>query len=300
MRILLPYDGSEHSKAALAFVCAHAAPLANVSRVTLIHVPLPTLPRFVLAVGGDRVRSALDDASRKVLAPAVRALHAAHLTVKAVHPLGDPAQRIVRQAAADGCALIVMGAHGRSARPGLLLGSVSRAVLAGGTIPVLLLRRASTVPHGALNVALAYDDSADSRAALAYLIAQRALFGPDFRLQLVHVVDEVPIQVRTALANLTSTEFSHEKVRALRAEAFETAVAGARRKLRQANIAATEQMLVGGNAGDALAQFVRAASIDLVVMGCRGSSRLQSALLGSVTARLGARSDVALLLVRGS
>lgn len=300
MRILLAYDGSEHSKAALAFVCARPAPLEGLTRVTLIHVPLPKLPRALLTAAGDRVIQYLDDVGRKTLGPAVRALHAARMTVKAVHPAGDPAQRIVRQAAADGCDLIVIGAHGRSARVGLLLGSVSRAVLAGCTTPVLLLRGARPVPSGPLRVALAYDDSADSRAALDHVIAGRAQFGPQPTLHLVHVVDEVPIQVRTALANLSSTEFTHEKVRAQRTEAFEAVVARARRRLAQAGVAAAEHMLVGSNAGDALADFVRSESIDLVVIGCRGRSRLEAALFGSVTARLGARSDVPLLLVRSA
>lgn len=300
MRILLPCDGSEHSKAALAFVCNRPVLFGAATRVTLIHVPLPRLPRLVMSAGGERITRYLDDASRKLMGPAVRALHAARLTVKAVHPTGDPAQRIARQAVADRCDLIVMGAHGRNARRGLLLGSVSRAVLASSATPVLLLRRLRPLPSGSLKVALAYDGAADSRAALDYLIAQQALFGTDFSLHLVHAVDDVPIQLRTALANLTSTEFTHEKVRALRAEAFETAVAPARRKLRQAGIKAVEQMLVGGNAGDALADFVRAESIDLVVIGCRGQTRLQTALLGSVTTRLAARSDVPLLLVRGA
>lgn len=300
MRILLAYDGSEHSKAALAFVCARPALLDGVDRVTLIHVPLPKLPRTLLAAGGDSVAQYLDDVGRKTLGPAARALHAAHLTVKAVHPAGDPAQRIVRQAAADKCELIVIGAHGRSARAGLLLGSVSRAVLAGCATPVLLLRGARPVPGGPLRVALAYDDSADGRAALDYVIARRGQFGPQLELHLVHVVDEVPIQVRTALANLASAEFTHEKVRAQRAEAYEAVVARARRKLAQAGVAAAEHMLVGSNAGDALADFVRSESIDLVVIGCRGKTKLEMALLGSVTARLGARSDVPLLLVRSS
>lgn len=298
MRILLPYDGSEHSKAALAFVCAHPPLLEADTKVTLIHVPMPQLPRVIARAGGERLARYLDDVSRKVLGPAARALQAARITVKAVHPHGDPAQRIVRQAQADHCDLIVMGAHGRGAREGLLMGSVSRAVLASCSVPVLLLRRSRPLAKRSLKVALAYDDSADSRAALDYVLAHRALFGPEFELHLVHVVDELPIQLRTALANLTSTEFTHEKVRELRAEAFRMTVARAQRKLGQAGVATHEHMLVGGNAGDALAAFVRAHPVDLVVIGCHGRTRLQSALFGSVTARLGARSDVPLLLVR--
>jgi len=298
MRILLPYDGSEHSKAALAFVCARPVPFRGELRVTLLHVPLPKLPRVIAMAGADEVPQYLADVSRRLMGPAVRALHAAHITVKAVHPVGDPAQRIVRQAAADRCDLIVMGAHGRSSRLGMLMGSVSRAVLAGCATPVLLLRHARPVPQDALKIALAYDDSADSRAALDYLLAHRELFGADFALHLVHVVDEVPIHLRTALVNLTSTEFTHEKVRALRAEAYETAIAPARRKLKQAAIAATEHMLVGGKPGDALAEFANREAIDLFLIGCHGKTRLENALLGSVTARLGARCDVPLLIVR--
>jgi len=298
MRILLPYDGSEHSKAALEFVCARPALIGGDARVTLLHVPLPKLPRVIAMAGRDEMPQYLADVSRRLLGPAVRALHAARITVKAVHPVGDPASLIIRQASADRCDLIVMGAHGRSSRLGMLMGSVSRAVLAGCATPVLLLRHSRPIPAAGLKVALAYDDSADARAALDYLIGNLALLGADAQLHLVHVVDEVPIHLRTALMNLTSTEFTHEKVRAARTDAFEAAIDRARRKLKQAGVVVTEHMLVGGNPGDALADFARRESIDLAVIGCHGKTRLESALLGSVTARLAARCDVPLLLVR--
>jgi nucleotide-binding universal stress UspA family protein len=297
MKILLPYDGSAHSEAALDFVSTMAALRELTTRVTLIFVP-PATPRIGAVKARKSISQVRADASRRVLAPAVRALRAAGLAVKAVHRVGDPAQCIVRRAATDGADLIVMGTHGRTARLGVLLGSVTSAVLADCKVPLLLLRRTRSAPHRSMKVALAYDDSADSRAALEFVIARRGLLGPGITLQLVHVVDEVPFQVRTALLNLASTEFSHEKVRALLAEAFDAAVAPARRKLLQAGISTTEQRLVGSNPGDALADYVRTAAIDLLVMGCRGKTRLQRMLLGSVTARVGARSDVPLLLVR--
>lgn len=121
MKILLPYDGSAHSEAALDFVSTMAALRELTTRVTLIFVP-PATPR----IGAPKARKSISQvragASRRVLAPAVRALRAAGLAVKAVHRVGDPAQCIVRRAATDRADLIVMGTHGRTAR----LGSAAR------------------------------------------------------------------------------------------------------------------------------------------------------------------------------
>jgi nucleotide-binding universal stress UspA family protein len=45
---------------------------------------------------------------------------------------------------------------------------------------------------------------------------------------------------------------------------------------------------------------VKSEKIDLLVMGCRGRTRLRSVFSGSVTNRVAARSDVPLLLVRSA
>lgn len=114
MKMLLPYDGSAHSEAALDFVSTMAALRELTTRTTLIFEP-PAMPR----IGAPKARKSTSqvraDASRRVLAPAVRALRAAGLAVKSVHRVGDPAQCIVRRAATDGADLILMGTHGRAA-----------------------------------------------------------------------------------------------------------------------------------------------------------------------------------------
>jgi hypothetical protein len=57
-------------------------------------------------------------------------------------------------------------------------------------------------------VGLAFDSSEHSRAALRFALDHRSFFGLESTLHLAHVVDEVPVQVRTALANLASTTFT--------------------------------------------------------------------------------------------
>lgn len=300
MKILLPYDGSLHSTAALQSVCGRAAYLPAGASATAVYVTPPVARAVARPAARAAASAAQTDVARRLLAPALKALQDSGIKARALCPSGDAAQRIARIAASEHSDLIVMGSHGRSARAGLLFGSVTSAVLANCTTPVLLLRGEHALPAAPLKAALAYDDSADSRAALDFVLGHLACFDPQPRLHLVHVVDDVPIQLRTALANLTSTEFSPERVRAERAAAFAAVVQRARRKLERAGIRVVEHMQVGGNPGDALAAFARSAKIDLVVMGCRGRTRLRTAFSGSVTNRIAARSTVPLLLVRSA
>jgi nucleotide-binding universal stress UspA family protein len=180
----------------------------------------------------------------------------------------------------------------------VLLGSVAQAVLAECRVPVLLIRRDTAPRRGSLRVGLAFDGSEHSRAALDFVIARRTFFGPRFSLRVAHVVDEVPIQVKTALANLASTRFRHEEVQALRQEAFDGAMAPAREALGSAGLDASEEMLVSSNPGEALADWARRAKLDLLVMGSHGMSALKLVVLGSVAAGVGARCNTPLLLVR--
>ncbi len=300
MRILLPFDGSVHSTAALASLCARAPSLPPGTRVAALFVTAPVARAVTRLPARAAAANAQADLARRILAPALNALQDAGLKARALHPGGDPAERIARLAAGDGSDLIVMGSHGRSARAGLLFGSVASAVLASSRAPVLLLRGARALAPTPLKVALAYDDSADSRAALQFVLARLACFDPHHRLHLAYVVDEVPIQVRTALANLASTEFTPERVHAERAEAHAKAVGPAQRKLARAGIRTVDHLLVGGNPGDTLAAWVKSEKIDLLVMGCRGQTRLRTVFSGSVTHRVAARSDVPLLLVRSA
>jgi nucleotide-binding universal stress UspA family protein len=300
MRVLLAYDGSTHSEAALASICARASYLPQGTRVTAVYVLPPVVPPLARPMSRSVMSAARADLARRILAPALRALNEAGLKVRALHPTGDVATRIARVAKSEKSTLIVMGSHGRSARAGLLFGSVSSGVLAGTETPVLLLRGERALPDTPLKVALAYDDSADSRAALDFVLAHLGRFDSRPRLHLAHVVDEVPIQVRTALVNLGSTEFTPDQVRAQRDEAFAQATDRAQRKLQKSGVRVVDHLLVGGNPGDALAAFAKREKIDLLVMGCRGRTRLRTAFSGSVTNRVAARSDVPLLLVRSA
>ena len=56
---------------------------------------------------------------------------------------GDASLRIVESEQAQGCDLVVLGKHGQSAAADLLLGSVTKHVLAEGSADVLVSTRRS-------------------------------------------------------------------------------------------------------------------------------------------------------------
>lgn len=298
MKVLVPVDGSSYSEAALRFVAARSNLRASHPTIDVLNVQLPVPPRAGRAVGADFVRAWHEAESGKVLKPAVAILKAAHLEPAWFYRVGNPGVEIAQWAEEHDVDLIVMGSRGRTGRMNVLLGSVAQAVLAECRTPVLLIRRDTVPRRGSLRVGLAFDGSEHSRAALDFAITRRTFFGPRFSLHLAHVVDEVPIQVKTALANLASTRFRHEEVRALRQEAFDGVMAPAREALDLAGVAASEEMLVSSNPGEALAAWARQAKLDLLVMGSHGMGALKLVALGSVAAGVGARCNTPLLLVR--
>jgi nucleotide-binding universal stress UspA family protein len=298
MKILLPYDGSPHSRAAVEFVARRPALIQQAAAVTLLSVQTPVPSRAAVAMGRRLLAEYYAKDAQRVLGPARRLLEDAGLTVKALGVAGNAVDRIVRTAASERSDLIVMGSHGRTARANAFLGSVATGVIADSKVPVLLIRRTSAAPRGALSVGLAWDGSRYSRAALDFVIAHADLFGAGARLAIAHVVNEVPIQVKLALSNLTSTEFTQEKVRAMCRQAFDKAMAPARKALAKAGLPVREQMLVGSNPGEELAAWARRDRLDLLVMGSHGLTALRTLWVGSVVARVGARCDTPLLIVR--
>lgn len=116
MRVLLAYDGSTHSEAALASICARASYLPQGTRVTAVYVLPPVVPPLARPMSRSVMSAARADLARRILAPALRALNEAGLKVRALHPTGDVATRIARVAKSEKSTLIGDGIA-RSQRP---------------------------------------------------------------------------------------------------------------------------------------------------------------------------------------
>ncbi len=297
MKILIPYDGSRHAKAALDFIAARAAPTGAQPSVLVLNVQAPAATSFPTPQGRTRLANLYKDRAQRVLQPALNALRRAGLAAQSTYVVGTPGMRIARVAAARRVDLIVMGSHGRSALAGMWMGSVAQTVLAFGDTPVLLVRAPAPQQQAEpLRIGLAVDGSRYGEAAVRFVLRHRDWFGARAQITLLHAVPELPLQMKTLLENLASTSFTHEKVRALRKQACEQAMRSALRLLGAAGVDYATECLAG-NPGDALADYARR-ELDLLVLGARGLGAFKAAVLGSVATRVAARCTTPLLLIR--
>ncbi len=143
--ILLPTDGSPPAlkavQAGIDLAKAHGA------RVTIYHAIEP-VPVHAWSGGGaltpDIVKAFHEHASEsggRIVEEAARLAQSAGVPYEIDVDRPESADRGINEAAArHGCDLIFIGSHGRSGIAGLLLGSVTRKVLAHATIPVTVYR----------------------------------------------------------------------------------------------------------------------------------------------------------------
>ncbi len=297
MKILVAVDGSKFSRAAVEFVASRST-LASVDpEVLLLNVQLPIPGRVKGALSKSALSDYHRDEAEKALAPARSRLLKAGLRVTDRLVVGKPSKEISAVAADSKADLIVIGSHGLSALRGLLFGSVTSAVMAQTSAPVLIVRAREAPPADSLKVGIAVDGSKYGRAAVKYVLRHGELFGADPKLTLLHVVQDFSDVVMPDMAGIALPAFSVEEMSAVQDKQFEAAVGPARKLLKKARVAADEVRL-HGNAGSELAAYATKKKLDLLVMGSHGHGAFKAVIVGSVTRRVAAASDVVLLLVR--
>ena len=143
MNILIAYDGSADAKAAVA-IAAHVFADATATVLTVWEGF-----DVVVARAGAGLTSSLDfeeiDAEAEARARRLAGEGAAHARASGMAAEGRVAKRgttvaqtILEEAGSTGAELIVVGTRGRGAVRSFVLGSVSRAVLHGARVPVLV------------------------------------------------------------------------------------------------------------------------------------------------------------------
>jgi nucleotide-binding universal stress UspA family protein len=287
MRILVPVDGSKFSRTAVNFVASRSTLVGSNPDIEVLNVQLAIPTRATRVVGRDVVASYYTDEAEKALKPARARLQKAGLEPVVRFTVGNPAAEISAAAAKGKADLIVMGSHGRSALKGLLVGSVTNAVL----------RARETPPADSLRLGIAVDGSKFGREAVRFVVRHRDLFGARPDITLIHVVADFAGALMPDMAGIALPAYSEEDIRAMQKRAFDTALAPVRKLFEKAGLAASEVCLAG-NPGDEIAAFARKRKLDLVVMGSHGYGAFKAAVMGSVATRVAATSDVPLLLVR--
>lgn len=297
MRILIPVDGSDVSTAAVKFVASRSSLVGTQPEVELLNVQFP-IPPSVVRTARDLVRDYHQIEADKVLKPAQTALKKAGLVASAKFVIGHPGLEVSRAAAKERVDLIVMGSHGHTALKGLFFGSVTNAVLAASTKPLLLIRGKATPGKDSLKVGIAVDGSPFGVAAVKYFIKHPALFGKNPAVTLIHAVPDMFPTVYQGFAEVPMPSIDAGEIEALRASEFEHALKAARKLLGKVGIKHAERRLDGSDLGDQIASYARKANLDLLLMGSHGRGLLKSAALGSVATRVAAKCGTPLLLIR--
>jgi nucleotide-binding universal stress UspA family protein len=143
-KVLVAIDFSEPSRSALAWAVDYARSVP--SEIHLLHVAEDPIPSAFSA----EVRARTAEEIARVMAAAEQELTRmsdgldgpsgpAVRVVRHVAP-GSPGHEIARVADKIGADLLVMGTHGRTGLPGLLLGSVAKKVVRHAACPVVCVK----------------------------------------------------------------------------------------------------------------------------------------------------------------
>lgn len=136
-KMLVPFDGSEHSERALDVSIKMAKEF--IGNITLIHVyPIHFYSMETALIG--EAEAARRRAALNVLAKAKERVEAEGIHLETQVMEGQIVQEILKVAREDKFDLIVMGARGVSKIRELILGSVSEGVIRHAPCPVLVVK----------------------------------------------------------------------------------------------------------------------------------------------------------------
>lgn len=132
-RILVTTDFSDCSKEAYTEAIQLARQLKGTVLLTHVIEPIGSVPIEPLAYLDLKVGQALDQMAHPAREEGI--------TVETHLFKGNPAAEIIKAAEDLQCDLIVMGTHGRTGVPRLLMGSVTERVLRASPVPIVAVRQ---------------------------------------------------------------------------------------------------------------------------------------------------------------
>lgn len=303
MKILIGYDGSECSDAALDDIKTAGFPEkveAVVMSVAEVWLPPPPIGETLSEYATDLQKQPQPFKAYQTHAKAVTEAEA--LARQGQHRLlrmfpgwsvaaepnyGSPAWEIISRADEIKADLIVVGSHGRSAVGRLFLGSISQKVLTEAHCSVRVARGRVEVDPGPCRMVIGFDGTAGAKAAVSSVTSR---CWPDHsQVKLVSVSDVslgVDISVRPAV-NLPENsdwlcELADESMRSLRNAGLET-----------------EFVFEIGTPKSVLVDIAESWHADSIFVGAnRWGSRVERFLLGSVSAAVAARAQCSVEVVR--
>lgn len=141
MKILLAVDGSPFTAKAADYLLSHMNWFQGEPELHLLHVKAPIpVGRARAVLGHDEVEQYYREESAAVLDPVEKLFTDKSIRTRSGYRTGEIDDEIRAYVAENAIDLIVMGSHGHGALKNLVMGSTATKVLAGTSVPVLLVR----------------------------------------------------------------------------------------------------------------------------------------------------------------
>ena len=209
-----------------------------------------------------------------------------------VESLGGEASTVLKKLSKEND-LMVMGTRGLNPFKGFFLGSVSDSILRYGSCSLLLsMPEESQQDFSVKKIMIGYDDSASSLDACQYV--------KNFELSKVDSVDVVAIIQTIPFYgmnySLAALEF-WPKYKKILEKSLNTVQKNIE-DLSQSQTVNTEVITDTHDISDTLRKYSNEKEMDLMIVGSKGKSMVESVIVGSVSNRLAHHSDVPLLIVR--
>jgi len=311
VKILLAVDGSSNSDIATKLL--EALKLPSQTEITIITV----IPEHAL-LGGINIDKLIgrdtssankkiqEEEAHKLLSSPLKLLSESGLKVESLVRRGNPAQVILKVADECDASLIVMGAKGLTGHPSFRLGSVSQTVLKHARTSVLLARKKTiranrSLPQGETDanvdrVMFATDGSKDANTANQFLL-------------------DLPLPQQSQIIVVTILQSYYESLRRVPtieiaigedlATSIQAAEESAAQKIIEKSIQQFDargykatSITLRGAAGESILEIAHKQNPDVIVLGCRGLTGIESFFLGSVSERVARHAPCSVLIVK--
>lgn len=279
-RILAATDFSECADQAVAYAgfLASACP-APLDILHVVEVPPDMHPDDAIA---DPFFEHRRKEAERSLEELVRRLASGGVSAKWHQRFGIPSQQVNAAASELHADLVVVGTHGQTGLPHILLGSTAERVVRGAPCPVLTIRALREGPQAIQSGTAAasralrrilcpIDFSRCSVNALEYAAQLVQGFGASFTI--LHVLEPVFFDLELGLGAVPDYEQTRASV--------ESRLAGVREALTKQGLT-VQTAISGGILADSIVAAAQTDRCDLIVMGTHGRGGVPHVMTGSV------------------
>jgi nucleotide-binding universal stress UspA family protein len=297
MRILLVVDGSPYSDMAAATL--KALQLPTQVRVTVMTV----VPEFTF-LGGiklDTLRSgaparkkAQQARAAELVSGPARLLQESNLKVDNLVRWGHPAEVILEIADKIGASLVVMGAKGLTDPVSFHLGSVAHKVMRQAKASILLVKK--RISPTVKRVLLATDGSQGSDIAAQFLL-NLPLPQPSQVILVTALHSHTASLTKTPTLGMENDQQLLVTLQAAEETQARRIIARGEEQFQKRGYQATS-LIVRGGAAEAILTAAKEHNPDIIALGSRGLTGLESILLGSVAERVARYARCSVLIGR--